>query len=226
MRELLVILNPRRIEECLDAFRALPIDKLWIRNMSEFEIQERWPEILEAASDYDRLYLSSDDGIPRPHALKAVRHLAAEGHPVVTGYSNLSSTDYRVNLTKAPVDVPKEEAYDLYALKEVMEWPQPSLPSFFAGMCLTGMSHSLWQRHPFRVYWNEPPGSCSDFMLSRSLNEAKVPIVAAREAFVWHTKETWNQADKEVRKRLYIGREPAEIVLDTGRVPKGLCLCR
>ena len=227
MRDLLIVLNPRKIEECLTAFQALPIDKLWIRNMTEYEIQQRWPDVLELACDYNRLIVASDDGIPRPHALKQVRRLLSEGHPVVTGYSNLSSTDFRVNLTKSPTaEEPREDGYDLYTLNEVMEWPTPEVPSYFTGMCLTGMSHAMWQRYPFSTYWDAPPGSCSDFVLSRALVKDEIPIVAAREAFVFHVKQVWNQADSDPRKRLYVGKEPAELVLERVSRPKALCLCR
>lgn len=204
MRELLLVMNPRRIEECLSAFRSLPIDRLWIRNMNEYQIQQAWPDILELAADYHDLIIASDDGIVRPHALAEVIRLLRAGHPVVTGYSNLSSTDFRVNLTKRPTaPEPGVGAYDLYTLAEVMEYPTPEVPTFFAGMCITGMSHSMWQRYPFQV-WDGAPGNASDFVLSKRLCEDEIPMLAAREAFVWHVKEVWNQADRDPRKALYL----------------------
>lgn len=214
MKDLLLVMNPRRIEECLSAFRALPVDKLWIRNMTEYEIRLAWPDVLEMAAEYDRLVIASDDGIVRPHALAEVIRLLDEGHPVVTGYSNLSATDFRVNLSKRPQgDEPAENAYDLYTLAEVMEYPSDKVPTYLVGMCITGMSHAMWQRFPFSTFRDEPPGNASDFVLSSSLNAAGVAIVAAREAFVWHTKETWNRADRADRKRLYL-TEPSELVLE------------
>ena len=214
MRDLLLVMNARRIDECMDAFRALPIDKLWIRNMTEYEIEQAWPDVLEVAADYDRLIIQSDDGIVRPHALAAVIQLLDAGHPVVTGYSNLSAQDFRVNITKSPQkSVPGAGAYDLYTLNEVMEYPEPAVPTFLVGMCMTGMSHAMWQRFCFHV-WSGPPGNASDFVLSRDLHAAGVPMVAAREAFVWHVKEQWNTLDAEPRKRLYL-EEPSELVLET-----------
>lgn len=214
-RDLLVVLNPRKIEECLAAFDALPIDRLWIRNMSEYQIQEAWPQVMAEATGYDRLILASDDGIPRPHALRLVLDALDAGHPVATAYSNLSSTDFRVNLTKQPTkDAPSEDAYDLWHFNEVQAHRDPLVPTYFTGMCLTGMSRELWVKYPFQTFWDEPPGSCSDFVLSKRLVNAGVPIVACRDAFVFHVKETWNQADREVRKRLYIGLEPAAIELE------------
>jgi hypothetical protein len=86
------------------------------------------------------------------------------------------------------------------------------VPTYLAAMCLTGMSHEMWERFAFTTYWDGPPGSASDYMLSRELFDAGVPIVAAREAFVWHVKEEWNRADQEERKRLYID-QPSELTL-------------
>lgn len=214
MRDLLIVLNPRRIEECVAAFQALHIDKLWVRNMNEYEIEQAWPDVLEMAADYDRLIVQSDDGIVRPHALAAVIQLLDAGHPVVTGYSNLSARDFRVNLTKSPqAAAPGEGSYDLYTLKEVMEYPDQAVPTFLVGMCITGMSHAKWQRFGFHV-WSGAPGNASDFILSRDIHAAGVPMVAAREAFVWHVKEQWNTADAEPRKRLYL-EEPSELLLET-----------
>jgi hypothetical protein len=94
-----------------------------------------------------------------------------------------------------------------------MEHYSPALHTCLVGMCITGMSHAMWQRFAFRTFWNEPPGSCSDFCLSADLNAAQIPMVAARDAFVWHVKETWNTADRDPRKRLYLDL-PSELVLE------------
>ncbi len=215
MKDLLVILNPRRIDECIDSYKALAIDKLWVSNMTEYEVRHRWPEILEAAADYNRLIVQSDDGIVRPYALAEIRRLLNVGHPVVTGYSNLSAQDFRVNLSKSPLkDTLGPDAYELYTLAEVMEYPWPEVPTYLAGMCITGMTHSMWQRFAFTTYWDEPPGNASDYMLSRLLNDNNIEIVAARDAFVWHVKQVWNTQDTDPRKRLWVHEHPSEIVLE------------
>ncbi len=215
MKDLLVILNPRRIEECISSYEALEIDKLWVSNMTEYEIRHRWPEILELAADYGRLIVQSDDGIVRPHALSEIRRLLNQGHPVVTGYSNLSSQDFRVNLSKSPLkETLGPDAYELYTMAEVMEYPIAEVPTYLAGMCITGMSHAMWQRFAFTTYWDEPPGNASDYMLSRQLNNAGVEIIAARDAFVWHVKQVWNTMDTDPRKRLYVYEHASQIVLE------------
>lgn len=210
MRDLLVVLNPRTIRECVSAFNELDIDRLWIRNMTEKQIQDAWPAILDRASNHDRVFVVSDDVIVRPQALEAVRTLEGE---VVTGYCNLSSDDFRVNLTKQPLrtEFPTIEAYDFYSLAEVMEHPAETVPTWFAGMCLTGMSVELWEEFPFQV---TSSGAQTDFSLSKRLEAAGIPIAAAREGFCWHVKEQWNRLDREPRKRLFVSGEPAGLITD------------
>ena len=211
MRDLLVVMNPRRIEECLQSYRELDIDRLYIRNMSEIDITDAWPEIMEKAEGYDRLIIFSDDAVVRQPALDAVISLLDVGHPVVTGYGNLDMSDFRVNLNKAPLqDQSYPDAYDFYTLGEVWSYPDEAVPTTVVGFALTGMSYELWQRFPFQAHQG------SDWSLSRRLTDAGIPMVAAREGFVWHVKEQWDppRLDVDPRKRLYVGEEPPELVLE------------
>jgi len=215
--DLLVVLNPRRMAEPMAAFQRLPIDRLYVRGMREFDVESNWIEIMERTSGYERLIVAGDDGIVRPHALEAVQRLLDAGHPVVTGYSNLSETDYRVNLTKSPLkgDAPSEDAYNLWDLPAVMTYHFEAVPTYFSGYTLLGMERELWERYPFRVFggW---PGFGSDFSISKRITDDKVPIVAAREAFVWHQKAVWNHTDATPGRELVMDK--AEIVLEPAQV--------
>ena len=208
MKDLLIVLNPRDIPECMLAIRELPIDKLYVSRMTEYEVMEVWPQVLERARGYDRLFVQSDDGVPRPHSLRAVQRLLDAGAPVVTGYSNLSIDDHRVNLSKAPLDTshPHEGAYTLYTLQEVMEWPEEAVPTYVVGFALTGMEYGLWERFPFRIYHGKP-GNASDYMMSCALQKAGVPMVGARDGFVWHGKPQYGMNDAEERRRLLLGED-------------------
>lgn len=213
MSDLLVILNPREIDECTRAFTELDIDRLWVRRMREVRIAERWPEILEIAHKYDNLILVSDDGIVRPHALQAVQKcLQRFPGNAATGYSNLAANDMRVNLSKAPLGpYPAPDAYTLMTFAEVMEFPEPYFRTWFAGMCLTGMRWEMWERYRFQV-WNG--AAQTDFSLSKRLEAADRHIIAVRDAFVWHVKDVWNMADTDPRKKPVDG--PPEFALDRG----------
>lgn len=218
VEDLLIILNPRRIEECLASYRELPIDKLWVRNMSELDIEEAWPEIMETAAGYDWLWLQSDDGIVRRHALEAVRGLWVQGNrwlgdEAVTGYSNMSQRDIRLNIAKG--QLPPEnwpDQINFYELSEVQESTKACLPTTLVSFSLTGMPREMWQRFP----WD--PNGGADFRLSQRLAAAGVPMWAARDAFVWHVKEFWAtdqyKHDQDPRKQLLIGKEPPAIELE------------
>lgn len=214
-KDILIVLNPRRIEECLAAINALSISKLWIRNHSELEIQEAWPEIERMLEGFENAFIISDDAIPRPHALAFLRRALGPERPVVTGYSNLSETDFRVNLTKTPVEERiSADSYDLYTLKEIQEHPDSLVRTYFTGFSLTGMSLEMWKRYPYRVETDGARDMAADYNLSKRLNRDEVPIYAHREAFVWHTKEVWSQNDQEPRKRLLVGVEPKSMEIE------------
>lgn len=217
MSDLLIVLNPRKIAECVRAIQELPIDKVWVRNYRLPEVEDLWPELLASFTKYERWLIISDDSIPRPHALGEVQK-ALDDHPVVTGYCNLSREDMRVNLTRSPLigDTPTEQAYDLYDFDEIQSWPDALVPTWLAGFSLTGMSYELWQRYPLRCFTNQERkyGWAADFNLCKRLERDDIPIVGCRDAFVYHVKDVWNQMDLHPRKQLYCEIEPSEVVFE------------
>lgn len=211
-RDVLIVLNPRRIAECIAAIGELPIDRLWLSNMTEREIQDQWGQVLPHLDRYERAFIVSDDALPRPHVLKLLQKLLSAKYPVVSAYCNLASDDFRTNLTKTPLRTPiSKESYDLYTVGEVMERRDPLVPTFYTGFCLTGMSTDLWRKYPYQVETDGADHMAADFNLSRRLTDDGVPIVAHRDAFIWHVKERWSENDQEDRKKLLIGIEPPAI---------------
>lgn len=211
MSDVLLVLNPRRIEECLAAIRALDIDKIWIRNLAERQVEARWPEVLELAAGYDRALIVSDDCVPHQPALDHVRGLLDDGHEVASGYCNLGADDMRVNL--CPLPYPDVHVH--MTLAEAQSWPGEVIPTSFVGFALTGMSVEMWARYPYRTTGG---GWGADQTLCERLADDGVPVVAHRSAFVWHVKETWSRMDAEPRKRLLVGVEPAVIELEAAGV--------
>jgi hypothetical protein len=211
VRDVLIVLNPRRIDECLDSIRALDIDKLWVRNLSEPQIANRWPHILTRLHHYDRAFIVSDDTVVHQPALDLLRGLHDQGYPVVTGYCNLGQDDMRVNLCPLPtLDVTVH-----MTLEQVQLWSFATVPTSFTGFSLTGMTLEMWRRYPFQTM---PEGWGADQRLCQRLAADQVPIVAHRSAFMWHVKERWSQMDADPRKRLLVGIEPPAIDLE----PAGL----
>jgi hypothetical protein len=211
VRDVLIVLNARRIPEVLEAIEELDIDRLWVRNLWMHEIEARWDEVEEAFSEYAWAWIMCDDVVVSQDALNAVRELAGEGFPVVTGYCNLDAVDPRVMLTRSRLG-PRSEvgAYDFYSLREVKEGPRV-LPTTFVNYCLTGMSVEMWREYPLR---NESEGNAADFNLSRRLVEDGIVAVAHRDAFCWHLKDEWNTPNRDPRKRLLMGSEPSAIELE------------
>ena len=185
MNDVLLVMNPRQIPECMEPLSDLPIQRIHLQGFTEAALaSEGFPQALEY--DFDWYWVMSDDIIVRPQALEAVRTVRDLGHPVVTGYSQRSHTDWRVNLTRQPLMAgsPGIAAYDFRTFAEIVSWPDRSVPTWFAGFSLTGMSREMWLRFPFETFGD--PGWASDFSLSQRLGLAGVPIMAAREGFAYH----------------------------------------
>ena len=80
-------------------------------------------------------------------------------------------------------------------------------------MCLTGMSREMWQRFPFGVCEGSEVGWASDYSLCWRLQQAEVPIVAARDAHVLHVKTNWQTSETDPRKTLQIGHVEPKVTI-------------
>lgn len=186
----LVVLNPRRIPECMAAFEALPVRKVYVRNWTERQIADNWDEIL-GACDADKVLVVSDDALVSRGALDSVLGLL-EAHPVATGWCPLAEGHELANLaTNVLREGPPNPAdYEFVRCDDV----RGLVATSFAGMCLTGMSRGLWGRFPFECY--SVPGFASDYHLSYRLQQAGVPIVSHGDARCEHVKAVWNVRDR------------------------------
>ena len=213
MNPLLVVTQPRSIPECMDSFAALDTPVAYIRGFALLDVCPVMAALVEE-TDHDPVLVCADDCIVTQGAVDAVLGLLAEGHPVVTGWCRLDRTHEQVNLSTIPLadETPAESSYRFPAAEWVRDYPDPAVPTYFAGMALTGMSRDMWLRFPLDCYSNGQAGWGSDYHLSRRLGLAGIPIVAAREGYVDHVKEVWMRNDLAADKRLLIGEIPAEVV--------------
>ena len=218
-RPLLVVANPRRIEEAMASYRAFGIDIVWLRNYSEHDLEQAFPEALEeAGSRYDPIVVVSDDIIAPPHALKAViagwREKRRE-KAVVTGYAILDLVETRVGLTRRPFPpighLPVESDYDFYEWHEVYGKPE-LVDTWFAPFVLTTAHRSTWLRHGWRTWYGS--GCCSDLRLSVDLEVEGTPIYAAPSALCVHLKTDWRRGGFAP---LLVGKEPPETVWERRR---------
>lgn len=212
IRPVVAVLNPRNIPECMDSFRALPVDKVWVRRYTEPQLADLWPHLLEEAArrGYTHLSAISDDTIAPPRAWQAILE-NIDAAPCVTGWCNLQTHgDSRANITDSPlVDrVPSIASYDFPTAWDVLTGPALR-PTWFSGMSFTTMRVETWQRFLFRPYM--PSGCASDYNLSLQLQDAGLGIVCARDAFIQHVKATFNAHDATKGRELLNGREPSEV---------------
>lgn len=211
MNDVLIVLNPRRIPECLAAIEELDIPKVWVQNMYEADVERNWGDVLEQLDGFDWAWLISDDCVPTQDALDAVRELAGY-HPVVTGYCNLDMTSDLVNVCRDPLGPQStKDAFSFYTHDELRHWPSEALTTTFVGFALTGMSVDFWAKYPYRL---EPEGWSADYNLSKRLAADNIRMVCHRDAFVLHVKERWSAPDQDPVKRLRIGELPAGIVYE------------
>lgn len=213
MNDLLVVLNPRDIAECVLTISALDIDQAWCTGYTEHELEPIIAQLVER-TDHDHYIVIADDTIPTQPALDAVQQLLHDGHPIVTGYCNLDTTgDTRVNLTRSPLTEPRTmRSYDFYTQAQVDEHPDDPVPTHFAGFALTGMSRTMWQRYPFKAYGN--PGCSSDFHLSMRLAaDGWIPIVAPKAGRIHHVKDLVNTLDRDPRKLSLVGKVTPDVIM-------------
>ena len=216
MKPLLVIMNPRQIPECIDAFKSLDVRRAWLSNSTEWELVSVMASLVRDESiDFTHLVLCADDCIVSQAALDAVLEVA-DGLPVVTGYCRLDQQHPEVNITRRPLmgDVPVAGAYDFYRYDQVTTHEAEVLPTGFVGFALTCMTREMWRELPFGVFGSAQQAWSSDFHLSMRLRDAGVPMVAARDGYVVHVKEQWQRLDQAHEKRLLIGEKPAGVVVE------------
>lgn len=205
---LLFVLNPRRIPACMNAIEALEVEKCWLSCMTEVHAAEH-ANVMVRHTDYARYLVLSDDATPNPVALAKVLELHDQGHPVVTGYSNVDAVHSWVNLARneLPPPPPGVNSYDLLTQADV-DITGDVFETTFAGFSLTCMSRDLWLKYPMQATTSQGQ---MDYQLSWRLQADGVPIVTHRDARIHHLKETWNERDAAPEKALLVGSLPPAV---------------
>lgn len=197
MRTLLLIMNPRDIPECIDALKALKIDKVWLRAHLQKWLEPVIDKIVNE-TNYDNYSIISDDAVPTQDALDAVLELARE-HEVSSGLCPMSpkSNRFNVSIRRLRASSPSYFSCDYIHAWELARCSEV-FPVFFSGFIFTTMRRELWQKFPFRVYpenhlrrgltinGKPPNGWASDYNLSYRLQSAGVPIYCTKKGLVPH----------------------------------------
>lgn len=215
-RPLLMVLNARDMAECMASFRALDVPRAFLTGYTERELCTVIPRLIRD-TDFTHYVAVSDDVVVTRAAVDAV-YQYLDGRPVVTGWCNLDGSSPLCSVVDRPLEVaspwgfPDVDTYGFMHWTKVAFSPQRLIRTWFAGMCLTGMSREMWQRYPFDVLPTEDgSGCCSDFRLCWRLQHDNVPIAAVRDAGVLHVRQQWDVPDRDPRKRLIVGRVPARV---------------
>lgn len=212
------MLNPRDIPEVKISLARVPAQKIWLRCYRENELDRALRTVL-AHTEFTRYVVVSDDVIVSADAYAAVVDLLqdADGH-FVTGYCNLDALSGRAGLVRQPLrgDVPVAEAYDWWTFEEISEFP-PVFETWFTPMCLTGAHRDDWLEFGLEAFPSAGGGWCAtDFVLSKKLERAEVPIWAVKDALCWHLKtdaEVSDTADSG-RKALLHDRVPPHTFIE------------
>ena len=213
MRDVLMIMNPREIPECLQAFRALKVPKVWFKGFWQVQLETVVNEWI-AGTDYDNYIMASDDLLPTQAALDEVRRGLAS-HEVFTGWCRFSPGSPRGALIIN--DGGPGPAFDLMfrlyhitgmtihnrldyfklrrfaSVSDIMKQPD-EFPTAHVPFAFTGMRRRLWLEYPYRCEHSgrRPHGSSSDYMLSKRLRRDGVPMWAGRAAYFEHLRSLRN----------------------------------
>ena len=214
MKPLLLVMNPRNIPQCVAALESLNIDKVWLKNYTEAQLQSVIPSVL-AECDHDPIGILSDDALPTQRVLESILE-AYEPSAVYTGYCNIDSTTSAVNLSTQPMIIQREATPACYTTPtrdDIDNAPTPLVRSWFAGFGMTFMSRALWDAYPFSALGD--PGVQSDYQLCCRLQEDGVPIWAVRGAWFEHLKGGDLTTNAVEGGALRVGIEAASVVWQT-----------
>jgi len=214
---LVMIMNARRIPECLASYTALDADLVWMTGYTVRDLVQVHREIV-ASTDYDAYLVVSDDCIVSQGALDAVLALMRAGAPAATGWCLLHAQSPLANLCHSPLigKRPVRRAYPFYAAEDVESYPEEAVPTHFMGMSLTGLTRELWLEHPYGCFTIRTlKGHSSDFHLCHRLRDAGVPMLAARSGYVEHTKPHWRtHRPFPSEQRILVGEIAQEVRFD------------
>jgi len=212
-----MIMNPRRIPECMLSLENIDRPKVWLKNYSERELEQIIPRVIEE-SDFDYYVAVSDDVVAWTGAYDSVcRALEVEKFLVATGYCNLDPFCGLTSLTASPPREPwpTEETYDWISFRDLPK--KPYIRTWHPSFAFTGMSRAMWAKYPWRCFGSSGnAGWAADLELSIRLMRDSVPIYAPRDAFIYHTKHDWKRVEYRDNpdKRLFVGVDEAEVVWD------------
>jgi len=217
-KNVLLIMNPRNIPEVITAFKALPIDKYWMRAYTERELEGVISGIIEE-TNYENYILCSDDAVVSPEALVAVEELL-ERKEIASGWTLMHEGSDITSVVVEPVRLSRNDrntASPVFAdysflTKEDLERLPDEFEACGTGFSLMGARRSIWLEYPFQVYIrNNKDGYSSDHHWSyRIQNHHKIWVT--KRGYIKHLKRDLAAAYKMNWIR---DSEPGRVVRET-----------
>jgi hypothetical protein len=189
-RDVLLVMNCRSIPECLRSYDALEgVDKAFATGYTETGLEQAFEKFI-GETDYGNYIFISDDVVANQDTLDRVLH-GLDKFPIVTGYCNIDPESPFVNLSAQPLQKTWPATVDDYHFmpKVFADYnDEPFFQTWFAGLCMTGLSREMVLKFPFRCFKGpgKQEGWGSDYNLSWRLQQHSEEIRAARGAFCKH----------------------------------------
>ena len=222
MKTAIMVLNPRDIPYCMTALRSLGHPTCWVSYVPEPDAADIINRAIQD-TDFDRYTIISDDCEPTREALELVLELHDQ-YPsyCATGYCNFDKELPWVNLcwNRLKPPPPYMDSYRFFTRKDVDDFPSDVISTSFTGLSFTTMTRDLWLRFPLKVTsW----GGQMDYQLSYELQDAGVPVVARKGAFIQHHKDKFGvYPDASPEKQLLVGVRPPAVTwtnIEDGEYP-------
>lgn len=214
-KDLLVILNPRQEEECVNSLKSLDVPKVWIKNFNERGALERIMNIVNCddikpwsspgptrAPIFENYILISDDVIVKQDNIDLIVN-NNDKYDVLSGYCNLNPLDPYVNAVPAVWQKklslsgthPRKSDYPFYGnLEYTYENIQKKIKedifeTYSIGFSFTSFKRHVLQEYGLQTYGNRKRGGASDHNISyKIVEEGKYKMFIHKHCYFQHLK--------------------------------------
>jgi hypothetical protein len=195
-----MILHVREIPECLDSYKALPIDRAYFTGFTEKQLEKPIAEFIRK-TDYDYYWLVSDDVIATRDAFDRIQR-GLGSHDIVTGYALNPDGSMNVCLCDYPLDdwpPTSGNSYRWMSKFALDSYPGDYVPTYYVPFILSAMKREVWLEVPFGTYSILPArfskyfrnvrairGWACDYHFSLRLQKKGIKAYAAKGALMEH----------------------------------------
>ena len=214
----LLIMQPRLIDEAIDSLKNIDIPRVWFRAFTEPQVMAQMNKYIKE-TNYSHYIIMSDDGVVSKQSADAILKCGERTkEDVFTGWMNMHlekddsyshiSTVYPGTLSVFDTGIgPEREDYPPPA---PMQWVvnQPGfIRTAVANFAMSIAPRELFLDYPLKTW---PNGRASDHYWSLQLQFGGIKIWTHPEAFVKHLRKGWSP----LRKNWLVGKVKPEIIIE------------